>query len=132
MSRHRVAGRGEIPAGGRKLVKVNGTEFGIFNVGGQYYAYRNACPHAGAAVCAGTIGGTRLPTRVYEYAYGRENEILRCPWHGWEFDLTTGEHLVDPEMKLRSGKLETSIDRDGESLERGVLETDEDGIYLIL
>ncbi|MFB9277476.1 Rieske (2Fe-2S) protein [Cohnella cellulosilytica] len=132
MSRHRVAGPGEIPSGGRKLVKVNGLEFGIFNVGGQYRAYRNVCPHAGADVCVGTIGGTRLPARVYEYVYGRENEILRCPWHGWEFDLTTGEHLVDPQVKLRAGKLETSGDRSGENLERGILETDDDGIFLIL
>ncbi|WP_027085812.1 Rieske (2Fe-2S) protein [Cohnella panacarvi] len=131
MSRHRVAGVDEIKAGERKLVKVNGMEFGIFNVGGQYHAYRNVCPHAGADVCVGTICGTLLPTPVYEYSYGRENEILRCPWHGWEFDLKTGEHLVDPDMRLRSGKLE-SISDSSENLERGELETDEDGIFLIL
>ncbi len=131
MNRHRVADLDEIQLGECKIVEVNGMEFGIFNVNGQFHAYRNVCPHAGARVCVGTICGTTLPTPVYEYSYGRENEILRCPWHGWEFDLHTGEHLVDPEVKLRSGKLESISDR-SENLERGELETDEDGIYLIL
>jgi nitrite reductase/ring-hydroxylating ferredoxin subunit len=68
---------------------------------------------------------------VYEYKYGRESEILRCPWHGWEFDLLNGEHLVDPETKLKQGKLAIG-NRNHENLEPGQLETDQELIYLLL
>ncbi len=101
MKRHPVAKEGEIPPGGRKIVAVGPLQIGLFNVGGEIVAYRNACPHAGAPVCSGRISGTSLPSRVYEYLYGREGTILRCPWHGWEFDLRTGEHIVDPKNRLK-------------------------------
>jgi nitrite reductase (NADH) small subunit len=101
MKRHPVAEAGEIPLGGRKIVSVGRVEIGLFNVGGRIKAYRNACPHAGAPVCLGRICGTSQPSKVYEYIYGSEGCILRCPWHGWEFDLRTGEHLVDPGNKLK-------------------------------
>jgi nitrite reductase/ring-hydroxylating ferredoxin subunit len=68
---------------------------------------------------------------VYEYSYGRENEILRCPWHGWEFDLLNGEHLVDPDTKLKRGRLMIGSEKN-ENLEPGVLEEDGEYIYLIL
>lgn len=73
----------------------------MFNVGGQLRAYRNACPHAGAPVCTGRVSGTSMPSRVYEYIYGLEGCILRCPWHGWEFDLLSGSHVVDPQTRLK-------------------------------
>ncbi|WP_216626003.1 Rieske (2Fe-2S) protein [Paenibacillus plantarum] len=47
------------------------------------------------------VSGTRLLSNVYEYELGCEGRILRCPWHGWEFDLTNGKHLADPNVKLR-------------------------------
>jgi nitrite reductase/ring-hydroxylating ferredoxin subunit len=37
---------------------------------------------------------------VYEYTYGREGQILRCPWHEWEYDIATGESLFDPNVKV--------------------------------
>jgi len=95
MNRHPAARTGELPPGGRKLVTIGRVQIGLFNVSGEFRAYRNVCPHAGAPVCLGRVGGTSLPSDVYEYKYGREGCILRCPWHGWEFDLRTGEHLVD-------------------------------------
>lgn len=87
-------------------MSVGRTEIGLFNVGGQFRAYRNACPHAGAPVCLGRVSGTPLPSKVYEYIYGREGCILRCPWHGWEFDLKTGEHIVDPQTRLKEVRVE--------------------------
>ncbi len=100
--RHRVCAVWDVPRGGVKVVTVAGISLGIFSVGGKLVAYRNACPHAGAPVCAGKITGTALETGVYDYAWGRAGEILRCPWHGWEFDLKTGVHLADPTVKLRA------------------------------
>jgi nitrite reductase (NADH) small subunit len=107
MKRHPVAQEGEIAPGGRKIVTVGRLEIGLFNVEGKVRAYRNACPHAGAPVCVGKISGTSLPSNVYEYIYGSEGCILRCPWHGWEFDLRTGQHLVDPQTRLKELPVET-------------------------
>ena len=109
--RHRACSRWEIPRGGMRLVTVAGIELGIFEVNGTFRAYRNACPHAGAPVCTGKITGTTLPGEVYSYGWGRIGEILRCPWHGWEFDLKNGEHLADCRTRLRQYPL-TSIDDD--------------------
>jgi nitrite reductase/ring-hydroxylating ferredoxin subunit len=83
-------------------------ELGVFLVGGSYRAYRNVCPHEGAPVCRGTISGTVLPSGVYEYRYDEDRKVLRCPWHGWEFDLSTGRHLVDPGVRLRSYQVEAA------------------------
>jgi nitrite reductase/ring-hydroxylating ferredoxin subunit len=126
MNRHPVARSDEIPPGGRKIVSVGRVEIGLFNVGGEIRAYRNACPHAGAPVCLGRVSGTSLPSQVYEYVYGREGRVLRCPWHGWEFDLLTGEHLVDPETRLKAVAVEA------ENLDRLPLELAGGTLYVLL
>lgn len=131
MHKHFVATKSEIPEATCKIVKVRNAEFGIYNIKGKFYAWKNACPHFGAPVCKGRVTGTRLPSKVYEYKLGREGEIVRCPWHGWEFDLITGEHLVDPNTKLFQGKLGSGLEVN-EGLEKGVLEEEEDRLYLIL
>src|SRR3954452_21311782 len=106
MTNHVVASVDEIPPGGRKIVRLEGREIGIFNLDGSFYALRNSCPHQAARVCLGRIVGTSLPSDVYEYRYGREGQILRCPWHEWEYDITTGESVFDPKVKLVSYPVE--------------------------
>src|SRR5690606_15430411 len=93
----------------RVIVEVKGIELGIFKVKDRYYAWRNLCPHAAAPVCEGRVCGTRLVSGVYEYIHGRDGEIVRCPWHGWEFDLTTGRHLAG-DSKLRG--YEVAVEED--------------------
>jgi nitrite reductase (NADH) small subunit len=95
MPRHRVARADEIPERAGLIVDAGGVEIGLFRVGDRVVALRNVCPHMAAPVCRGTVAGTTLPSGVYEYEYGRDGEILQCPWHGWEFDLLTGRHLVE-------------------------------------
>ncbi len=90
-----VAKASEIPPGERKIVEVEGHSIGIFNVKGKIVAVLNVCPHELAPVCLGRIGGTTLPSPPGEFYWGREGEILACPWHGWEFDLLTGKALAD-------------------------------------
>ena len=111
MSRHVVGKVEEIPPGGRKIVRIEGREIGVFNLGGSFYALRNSCPHQAARVCLGKIVGTTLPSEVYEFQYGREGRILRCPWHEWEYDIATGEAVFDPSVKVKSYPVEVS---DGE------------------
>jgi len=93
--RHAVATEGEIGPGGRKMVTINGRSIGVFNVNGQIVALLNVCPHELAPVCVGNVSGTTLPSAPGEYIWGREGEIIACPWHGWEFDMLTGECLTD-------------------------------------
>lgn len=100
MARHVVAQTREIPPGARKIVKVEGREVGVFNLSGTYYALKNVCPHQGARVCLGKVSGTTLPSAVHEFRYGLAGQILRCPWHGWEYDVTTGRSVFDPEVKV--------------------------------
>lgn len=126
MHRYPVMKESDLPPGSRKLVQVAGVEIGLFNVAGKVHAYRNVCPHGGAPVCLGKITGTTLPSRVYEYDYGLDGCILRCPWHGWEFDLRTGEHLVDPATRLKKISVESGGDAAAslENLERFPVESE--------
>jgi len=126
MKRHPVAQASELPPGGRKLVRVGAIEVGLFNVGGEIRAYRNVCPHAGAPVCLGRVSGTSMPSRVYEYVYGMEGCVLRCPWHGWEFDLRTGQHIVDAENRLKEVPVEKG------DLEGFPLEQSDGNVYVLL
>lgn len=96
MSVHPVATVGELPPGSRKIVEVDGRSIGVFNVGGRFYALRNTCPHQGAPLCLGAIGGTMADSAPGEYTPARDGEILACPWHGWEFDITTGRSIFNP------------------------------------
>lgn len=106
MNRYYAATAEEVRQKGKVLAEVKGMEVGIYYVDGDYYAWRNVCPHAAAPICEGVVCGTRLPSLVYEYEYGKHNEIVRCPWHGWEFDLKTGEHLAEGGAKLRGFPVE--------------------------
>ena len=95
-----------LPPGASRIVTVGGREIGLFNVDGRVYAVRNSCPHRAAPLCLGRLSGTTLPSQPYAYEYGRQGMVLRCPWHGWEFDLESGEPLVDHGLKARTYRVE--------------------------
>lgn len=88
--------RSTLRDGERRIVESGGTRVGVFAVDGAVYAIRDRCPHQGAPLCAGRLSGTTLPSAPQERAFGRRGRILSCPWHHWEFDVTTGESIVDP------------------------------------
>jgi nitrite reductase (NADH) small subunit len=93
--------REELAPGDRKLVMAGKREIAVFNVEGTLYALYNRCPHHRASLIEGpAIGGTCVLSPVGEFEYGMENRILRCPWHKWEFDLTTGE-CIAPATRAR-------------------------------
>ena len=96
MAKYVVATVDEIPPGQRKMVEVAGRSIGVFNVGGEFFALRNRCPHQGGPLCLGPLGGFVSSSGPGEYTYSRQGEILRCPWHGWEFDIRTGQSWFDP------------------------------------
>jgi 3-phenylpropionate/trans-cinnamate dioxygenase ferredoxin subunit len=78
-------------------VTLEGRSIGIFNIGGEFFALRNVCPHQGGPLCEGVLSGLVAPGTPGEYRYSGRKEVLRCPWHGWEFDVRTGRSYIDPE-----------------------------------
>jgi 3-phenylpropionate/trans-cinnamate dioxygenase ferredoxin subunit len=97
-----VAKLSEIPSGERKIVTIAGREIGVFNIGGEYYALRNICPHRGAPLCRGRLRPLVISPGVYQVDSEREGEILKCPWHQWEFDIKTGKALFDANLRVKT------------------------------
>src|ERR1700744_5106309 len=97
MMRHVVATVDQIPPGQRILVTLGGREIGVFNIAGEYFAVGNRCPHNGASLCKGRIVGLVEAAEPGAYQFSRRGEFVRCPWHGWEFDLRTGKSWCEPD-----------------------------------
>ena len=75
-----VAETGEIPSGKRKRVEINGQRITIFNIENTYYAINDTCPHKKTApLIRGKLDGLGI----------------KCPNHGYRFDLKTGECNID-------------------------------------
>ena len=109
MGKYVVATVDEIPPGERKIVEVAGRSVGVFNVGGAFFALRNRCPHQGGPLCLGPLGGFVSSTGPGQYTYSRQGEILRCPWHGWEFDIRTGQSWCDP-VRVRVRRYDVTVE----------------------
>jgi 3-phenylpropionate/trans-cinnamate dioxygenase ferredoxin subunit len=90
---------GDLEGTGRLVARVNGREVGVVwdAERGSAHGFRNRCPHSGAPLCLGRIRN-REGGAPGSYALTGER-VLRCPWHGWEFDLRTGRCLDDPALR---------------------------------
>ena len=76
--RTRVAALSEIPPGAGKEITVGDRVIALFNVDGALYALDGICPHAGGPLAKGRLAG----------------QVVTCPWHGWQFDVTSGRHCL--------------------------------------
>lgn len=93
----------ELDDGERLLVKVGRRRIGLFRVDGRFVALHGVCPHAGGALCEGPLTGTtRTADDFFGFEYEREGRVLRCAWHGFEFDVESGQSLADPRLRARS------------------------------
>ena len=107
MAAHVVASVDEIPPGKRKLVEVSGRAIVVFNLGGDFYALNNRCPHRGGNLSDGIQTGFVESKEPGNYCYTRLGEMLKCPWHGWAFDIRTGQSWCDPSrLKVRQYPVE--------------------------
>ncbi|WP_145368483.1 Rieske (2Fe-2S) protein [Maioricimonas rarisocia] len=79
-TRHPVASISDIPPGSSREVVAGDRVLAIFNVSGEFHALDGICPHAGGPLGDGTLSGG----------------VVTCPWHGWQFDVTTGQHCLSP------------------------------------
>jgi nitrite reductase/ring-hydroxylating ferredoxin subunit len=117
MAKHVVAAADDIPPGSRKLVTVKGRPVVVFNVAGEYFGLLNRCPHPGGNLCEGKLTGLLEAAEPGQYRYSRQGEILRCPWHGWEFDVRTGQSYCEPD-KIKARKFDVSL-TEGRSIVEG-------------
>ncbi|MDR4481520.1 MAG: Rieske 2Fe-2S domain-containing protein [Nitrospira sp.] len=79
-----VAQAEEIPPGTCRTVEIEGIFLALCNVDGIFRAVDNTCPHAGGPLGEGCMDG----------------EIIECPWHGWQFNVRTGERPQNPEIRV--------------------------------
>lgn len=99
----------ELPPGTRRLVVPfrGRAGIGVFNVNGSFYALRNLCPHKLGPLCTGAVTGRMvadLPPSAGDevVALAQDGEIIRCPWHLWEFEIATGHCLVDQRVRVKT------------------------------
>lgn len=90
----KVASKKDIPDGEARVVRAKEKEIALFNLGGVVYALDNICAHRGGPLGEGTLDGC----------------IVTCPWHGWQFDVTTGLSPVVPSAKVQCFKVVTQGD----------------------
>lgn len=107
--RYVVAKADEIPLGESKAITVANREIAIFNLDGEYFALLNRCPHEGGPLCKGRRTALFESKRPGTFVTSRPGEILRCPWHGWEFDIRTGRSYIDPD-KVRTRAYEVTVE----------------------
>jgi len=88
-----VANVGEIPEGEGRAFPVNGTMVAVYNLGGEYRASSDTCPHMGASLSAGYL----------------EGDSITCPWHAWRFCVREGTWLDAPQAKLRLSTYEVRV-----------------------
>jgi nitrite reductase/ring-hydroxylating ferredoxin subunit len=117
MKRYVVARTDEVKPGSSKLVSVAGREIAVFNVHGEFFALANRCPHESGPLCLGKIVGLAEADRPGQYRLSRPGEFVKCPWHGWEFEIRTGQSWCDP-TKIRARAYDASVEN-GSNLVKG-------------
>ncbi len=92
-----VAGRvSDFKNGDRKIIDVNGKSVGVFRVDDQFYAIRNRCPHQFGPLCLGALAPRAVSGGPGDVRVDSGPPLLACPWHGWEYDIATGQSFIGP------------------------------------
>lgn len=90
----RVLKKEEIPAGMIRELQIDGKVIALANVGGKFYAIDNVCLHRGGPLAEGELRGN----------------AVTCPWHGWEYDVTTGKAVMNPAVGVQTYAVEVRGD----------------------
>lgn len=118
---HVVTDVDELEEGGRIVTEIRGQEIGVFDVDGELKAYTSWCAHQSGPICEGELAGTRVATYDNESKettreWVKDGKILRCPWHFWEYDISSGEclsksgiRLPEHEVRVEDGKIIVTI-----------------------
>jgi nitrite reductase/ring-hydroxylating ferredoxin subunit len=86
----------DFPPGERKIVKAGSRSIGVFRVEDDFFAIRNRCPHQGGPLCLGRLSPWAVATGPGEVRMDGPPRLVACPWHGWEYDLATGQSFMGP------------------------------------
>ena len=93
-ARHKVTNEAALSEdGARILTEIEGVEIAVFNLNGEYHALANFCPHQSGPLCEGPLRGRVTVGDDLEWEYDSEEKNVVCPWHGWMFDIETGENV---------------------------------------
>lgn len=90
----KVASASDLKPGENKVVNVNGTDVALFNVEGEFYAINNTCLHKGGPLGEGFL----------------EDDVVTCPWHGWRYNVKTGQNVVIPSAKVETYQVKVEND----------------------
>lgn len=80
----RVGSLADLKPGQSLNVDVKGTQVALYNVDGQVWATANTCAHRGGPLGEGTL----------------EGRIVTCPWHAFQFDVTSGRCATNPALSV--------------------------------
>jgi len=84
MARVKIAADSDVPAGQGRTVEAGGKTLALFNVDGAFYAIDNTCAHRGGPLGEGDL----------------EDRVVTCPWHAWQWDVTSGANVNNPAVKV--------------------------------
>jgi nitrite reductase/ring-hydroxylating ferredoxin subunit len=112
-----------------RIIEVAQRQIGIVRWDGDFYAVSNVCIHQGGPLCRGVLSARLDAAEPGKLALDDSTPVLACPWHGWEFDLRTGQAILDPAMRVRTfpvrvaaGRVVVELDR---SLSADTLQSEE-------
>jgi nitrite reductase/ring-hydroxylating ferredoxin subunit len=86
----------EFPPGERRIIEAGRRSIGVFRIGDRFYAINNHCPHQGGPLCRGRTKAWVTSAGPGEYTMDSDEALIACPWHGWEYDLETGQSFLGP------------------------------------
>lgn len=105
----------EFADGDYRVLAVGDIEVGVFRRGARLVAYENRCPHYGGPVCQGKIFNRveeiLMPDQTSQGLRFTKDQHVVCPWHGYEFNLDTGHHPGDRNVRLRPFPVRVEDDR---------------------
>jgi nitrite reductase (NADH) small subunit len=90
----RVAKKEEVPPGAVREYALDGKAVAIANVAGKLHAINNICLHRGGPIGQGDLSG----------------QTVTCPWHGWQYDVTTGKLTNNPAVGVETYPVEVRGD----------------------
>ena len=97
MTRVVVTRVSDFPPGERRIVEVGGRSIGVFRVADEFFAIRNRCPHQGGPLCSGALVPPVSSTGPRDLRLADGPMLIACPWHGWEYDLASGQSFMGPQ-----------------------------------
>ena len=93
-----VGPAGAVPAGQMREFVVDGLEIVVVNLDGELHAFGNRCPHQGGPLCLGHVLGDAVADTPGEARISADPLRIACPWHGWEYDLDSGQSFMGGAM----------------------------------